>query len=134
MLSKAQGWSLPAAIFVEYDVSNLTRRDKEKGSEENKQYHAAAVAAFEVLVYCCLWRIINRLKQEVNNDFTTLMLRLQEQGRESDDKSGDSYIYAASQTLEAILAEDTNIRMQGIVLKNLNPKNKNNIFDKRRYF
>ncbi len=116
---QTQKWILPAAIFVEYEAETLTRREKDKGSEESKQYHAAAVAAFEVLVYCCLWHIINKLKREVSNDFTTLMLRLQEQGRESDDKSGDSYIYAAAQTLEAILAEDTNIRMQGIVLKNL---------------
>ncbi|MFO0097520.1 MAG: hypothetical protein ACK52E_05570, partial [Aphanizomenon sp.] len=115
---KAQGWSLPAAIVLEYDASDLTPKEKGKGSEENKQYHAAGIAAFEVLVYCCLWHIINQLKQEVNDDFTTLMLRLEEQGKESDDKDGD-YVYAAAQTLEAILAEDTNIRMQGIVLKNL---------------
>jgi hypothetical protein len=116
---QTQKWILPASIFVEYEVKTLTRQENNKGSEESKQYHAAVVAAFEVLVYCCLWRIINRLKQEVSDDFTTLMLRLQEQGRESDDKSGDAYVYAAAQTLEAILAEDTNIRMQGIVLKNL---------------
>lgn len=117
--AEAKYWALPAAILVEYEAQTLTRRDKDKGSEENKQYHGAAVAAFQVLVYCCLWRIINKLKQEVSNDFTTLMLRLQEQGRKSDDTSGDAYVYAASQTLEAILAEDTNIRMQGIVLENL---------------
>ena len=117
--SQAKNWILPSAIVVEYEAKTLTRRDKDKGSEESKQYHAATVAAFEVLIYCCLWHIINKLKQEVSDDFTTLMLRLQEQGRESDDTNGDSYVYAAAQTLEAILAEDTNIRMQGIVLKNL---------------
>ncbi|BAZ51034.1 hypothetical protein NIES4103_36570 [Nostoc sp. NIES-4103] len=122
--SKAAGWVLPAAIIVEYDVETVKRRsDTKKGSEENKQYHAATVTAFAVLVYCCLWRIIDRLKQGDNNsksvDFTTLMLRLQETGRENDDMSGDAYIYATAQTLEAILAEDTPIRMQGIILKNL---------------
>ena len=117
--SQAKNWILRSAIVVEYEAKTLTRRDKDKGSEESKQYHAATVAAFEVLIYCCLWHIINKLKQEVSDDFTTLMLRLQEQGRESDDTNGDSYVYAAAQTLEAILAEDTNIRMQGIVLKNL---------------
>ncbi|GCL42647.1 hypothetical protein [Dolichospermum planctonicum] len=131
---KAQGWSLPAVIFLEYDVNNLTRQEKGKRGEENKQYHAAVVAAFEVLVYCCLWHIINKLKQEVNDDFTTLMLRLQEQGKESDDKDGDSYVYAAAQTLEAILAEDTNIRMQGIVLKNLDKENKNTQYVKKNIF
>lgn len=51
------------------------------------------------------------------------MLRLQETGKELDDenkdKSGDAYIYAAAQTLEAILGEDTPIRMQGLILENL---------------
>ncbi|MFO0097460.1 MAG: hypothetical protein ACK52E_05250, partial [Aphanizomenon sp.] len=117
--SQAKNWILRSAIVVEYEAKTLTRRDKDKGSEESKQYHAATVAAFEVLIYCCLWHIINKLKQEVSDDFTTLMLRLQEQGRESDDTNGDSYVYAAAQTLEAILREDTNIRMQGIVLKSL---------------
>ncbi|WP_335063108.1 hypothetical protein [Nostoc sp.] len=75
-----------------------------------------------------MWRIIRRLQQrdqEKSVDFTTLMLRLQEKGKELDDnndekeKSGDAYIYAAAQTLEAILAEDTPIRMQGLILENL---------------
>jgi hypothetical protein len=132
--NQAENWILPLAIVVEYEAKTLTRTEKGKGSEENKQYHAAVVAAFEVLVYCCLWHIINKLKQEVNDDFTTLMLRLQEQGKESDDKSGDSYVYAAAQTLEAILAEDTNIRMQGIVLKNLDKENKNIQYVKKNIF
>ncbi|MEH2362372.1 hypothetical protein [Nostoc sp.] len=123
--SKAAGWVLPAAIIVEYDVETVKRRTDTKGSEENKQYHAAAVTAFSVLVYCCLWRIIRRLQQrdqEKSVDFTTLMLRLQETGKQLNndkDKSGDAYVYAAAQTLEAILAEDTPIRMQGLILENL---------------
>ncbi|MCW5313761.1 hypothetical protein GTQ43_08065 [Nostoc sp. KVJ3] len=126
--SKAAGWVLPAAIIVEYDVKTVKRQPDTKGSEEKKQYHAAAVTAFAVLVYCCLWHIIRRLQQrdqEKSVDFTTLMLRLQEKGKELDDnndekeKSGDAYIYAAAQTLEAILAEDTPIRMQGLILENL---------------
>ncbi|MDJ0796135.1 MAG: hypothetical protein QNJ51_04745 [Calothrix sp. MO_167.B12] len=121
----AGGWILPAAVIIDYDVQLLTRRSKQKGAEENKQYHAATVAAFTVLVYCCVWRIIDRLKQGGKHDFTTLMLRLQEQGKDADGTSGDNYIYAAAQTLEAILAEDTNIRMQGTVLENLAKQTKN---------
>ncbi|MBE9000659.1 hypothetical protein IQ274_21045 [Nostoc sp. LEGE 12447] len=120
--SKAAGWVLSAAIIVEYDVETVKRRPDTKGSEESKQYHAAGVTAFAVLVYCCLWRIIKRLQQGDNGksvDFTTLMLRLQEFGKQSDDSSGDAYIYAAAQTLEAILAEDTPIRMQGLALENI---------------
>ncbi|WP_375449143.1 hypothetical protein, partial [uncultured Nostoc sp.] len=120
-------WLLPAAIIVEYDVETVKRRANTRGSEENKQYHAAAVTAFAVLVYCCLWKLITRLQKrgqkEKSVDFTTLMLRLQETGKELDDenkdKSGDAYIYAAAQTLEAILGEDTPIRMQGLILENL---------------
>lgn len=125
-IESIKAWVLPAAIQVEYDVQTLKRRTNQKGSEESKQYHAAAVAAFVVLVYCCLWRIIQKLKQSDNSvpiEFTTLMLRLQEMGKESDEKSGDSYVYAAAQALEAILSEDTPIRMQGAVLQNLNGKN-----------
>ncbi|MBD2500694.1 hypothetical protein [Anabaena azotica] len=123
------GWALPAAIIVEYDVETVKRRANTKDAEEKKQYHAAAVTAFAVLIYCCLWRIITRLQKrgqkEESVDFTTLMLRLQETGKQLDedkdnkDKNGDAYVYAAAQTLEAILGEDTPIRMQGMVLENL---------------
>ncbi|BAY77228.1 hypothetical protein NIES25_36880 [Nostoc linckia NIES-25] len=124
--SQFAGWALPSAIIVEYDVETVKRRANTREAEENKQYHAAAVTAFTVLVYCCLWRIITRLQKrgqkEKSVDFTTLMLRLQETGKQLDedkDKSGDAYIYAAAQTLEAILGEDTPIRMQGLILENL---------------
>ena len=121
-----KGWVLPAAIQVEYDIQTLKRRPDRKGSEESKQYHAAAVTAFIVLVYCCLWRIIQRLKQSGDLElveFTTLMLRVQEIGKQSDEGNGDSYVYAAAQALEAILSENTPIRMQGVVLQNLESKN-----------
>jgi len=119
----AKGWILPAAVIIDYDVTLLTRRSQEKSGEESKQYHAAAVTAFAVLIYCCLWCIINKLNQGSKNDFTTLMLRLQERGKDSDQNGGDNYIYAAAQTIEAILAEDTKIRMQGINIENLTKPN-----------
>ena len=100
----------------------MTRRPDQEKSEESKQYHAASTVAFVVLVYCCLWRIIQRLKELGNGEpveFTTLMLRVQGMGKESDEKSGDSYVYAAAQAVETMLSEDTPIRMQGAVLQNL---------------
>ncbi|WP_414530133.1 hypothetical protein [Nodularia chucula] len=130
----AKVWNLPAAVIIYYDAKLLTRSKDKKKSEENKQYHSAAVAAFIVLVYCCLWRIIDKLKQGDNTDFTTLMLRLQEQGKTADETSGDNYIYAAAQTLEAILAEDTNIRMQGVILDNLAKQTANTQWIKRSIF
>ncbi|MCG6134012.1 MAG: hypothetical protein MET45_05040 [Nostoc sp. LLA-1] len=130
----AKGWILPAAVIIDYDIQLLTRRSKQKGSEKNKQYHAAAVAAFTVLIYCCLWRIIDKLKQGSNINFTTLMLRLQEQGKDLDETSGDNYVYAAAQTLEAILAEDTNIRMQGVILENLAKQTANTKWIKQSIF
>nr|WP_322709636.1 hypothetical protein [Nostoc sp. ChiSLP03a]MDZ8210795.1 hypothetical protein [Nostoc sp. ChiSLP03a] len=130
----AKGWILPAAVIIDYDTQLLTRRSKQKDGEKNKQYHAAAIAGFTVLVYCCLWRIIDKLKQGDNNDFTTLMLRLQEQGKDLDETSGDNYVYAAAQTLEAILAEDTNIRMQGVILENLVKQTANTKWIKQSIF
>ncbi|MHC5716473.1 MAG: hypothetical protein ACYTX0_31225, partial [Nostoc sp.] len=130
----AKGWILPAAVIIDYDIQLLTRRSKQKDGEKNKQYHAAAIAGFTVLVYCCLWRIIDKLKQGSNNDFTTLMLRLQEQGKDLDETSGDNYVYAAAQTLEAILAEDTNIRMQGVILENLVKQTANTKWIKQSIF
>nr|WP_026732054.1 transposase [Fischerella sp. PCC 9605] len=44
---------------------------------------------------------------------------------EDKDKSGDAYVYAAAQTLEAILGQDTPIRMQGLILENLAKQPKN---------
>jgi hypothetical protein len=116
----AKGWLLPTSINIEYEARTLTRRQNKKQAEESKQYHAAVVAAFVVLVYSCLWRIIQRLKQPGNEqvEFTTLMLRLQET-RKSDEGSGDAYVYAAAQTIEAMLAQDTSVRMQGLALENL---------------
>ncbi|WP_414551139.1 hypothetical protein [Anabaena sp. CCY 0017] len=130
----AGGWILPAAVIIDYDAKLLTRSKDKKRGEENKQYHAAAVAAFTVLVYCCLWRIIDKLNQSSKSNFTTLMLRLQDQGKTADETSGDNYVYAAAQTLEAILAEDTNIRMQGVILDNLAKQNDSTKFIKRNIF
>lgn len=117
----AKGWVLPASINVEYETRTLTRTQNKKQAEESKQYHAAGVAAFAVLIYCCLWRIIQRLKQSGDKqaEFTTLMLRLQETRKPDDEGSGDSYVYAAAQTIEAMLAQDISIRMQGLALENL---------------
>ncbi|HEY9690904.1 MAG TPA: hypothetical protein V6D15_01735 [Oculatellaceae cyanobacterium] len=131
----AKGWVLPAAIQIEYETKTLATT---KQTDQSKQLHAAAVSAFSVLVYCCLWRIIHTLKQGNNGesiDFTTLMLRLQETGRESEENSsGESYVYAAAQTLEAILAEETSIRMQGIVLGNIAKQTKETPWIKKGIF
>lgn len=115
----AESWVLPASIHVEFDTETLTRN---KNDEKSKQYHAAAVVAFAVVVYCSLWRIIKRLQQlgDQQAEFTTLMLRLQETGKPSNEGSGDSYVYAAAQSIETMLAQDTSLRMQGLALENLN--------------
>lgn len=115
----AKDWVLPASIHVEYEVKTLERK-KDKQADTNKHYHAAAISAFSILVYCCLWRITQRLKHSNENaDFTTLMLRLQATGKSNDEGSGDSYVYAAAQAIEAMLGQDLKIRMQGIALDNL---------------
>ncbi|MBE9078399.1 hypothetical protein IQ241_14025 [Romeria aff. gracilis LEGE 07310] len=116
----ARSWALPAAVQVEYEIRTLAR-NKKNSNENTHQLHAAAITAFTVLTYCCLWRLIKRLQAlplDDSHSFTTLMLRLQEAGKDSESE-GDSYVYAAAQSIEAMLAQDTAIRMQGVTLKNL---------------
>ena len=123
LAKQMRGWALPAAIQLEYEVRTLAQR--KKGDNNTRQLHAAGVTAFTVLAYCCLWIVVKRLKEldgEQTTEFTTLMLRLQEFGKDSDSK-GDAYVYAASQSIEAMLAQDTPVQMQGIVLNNLAPGN-----------
>lgn len=121
---RMQPWALSTAIQLEYETRTLTRR--KESSEDTGQLHAAAVTAFTILAYCCLWAIIKRLKitnNKSSTEFTTLMLRLQETGKNSkNENQGDSYIYAASQAIEAFLAQDTPIQMQGVALENLDPQ------------
>jgi hypothetical protein len=125
--SEVRSWALPATVLVEYEVRTLSRRKERPNTntQDSQQYHTAAIAAFTILVYCCLWRVIKRLHAEPVNlpqGFITLMLRLQESGKNSDSE-GDTYVYAAAQSIEAILVQDTPVRMQGIVLDNLGPNN-----------
>lgn len=119
---KANSWALSSAVLVEYELRTLARREgKQKGQADTQQWHAAAIAAFPVLIYCCLWRIMQRLRQgaaESPTDFTTLMLRLQQAGKNSDSE-GEAYVYGAAQSIEALLAQDGPVRMQGITLDNL---------------
>lgn len=120
-----RSWALPSAIQLEYETRTLTRR-QEKGDDSTRQLHAAAITAFTILAYCCLWAIIKRLKSlddKAAVDFTTLILRLQETGKNSK-SAGDDCVYAASQSIEAILAQDTSVHMQGIALDNLAPSNR----------
>ena len=123
LAKQMRSWALPAAIQLEYEVRMLARR--KKSDNNTRQLHAAGITAFTVLVYCCLWIIVKRLKgldSEQATEFTTLMLRLQESGKDSESE-GDAYVYAASQSIEAMLAQDTPVQMQGIVLNNLTPGN-----------
>lgn len=111
-------------LLAEYvnRVLTLFESAKDMGYPVDLTADFGIAAAFVVLVYCCLWRIIQRLKQSGDLEpveFTTLMLPLQEVGEQNDEGNGDSYVYAAAQALEAILSENTPIRMQGVVLQNL---------------
>ncbi len=120
---KARDWALPKAIQIEYETRTLQRSNKKKQQQdEAKQRHSAAVTAFAVLIYTCLWCIVKQLKNTENLSFTTSILRLQE-SQENDDQSGEQYIYAAAQALESLLAQDNPTRMQGLVLQNLKKKN-----------
>ncbi|MBD2110349.1 MULTISPECIES: hypothetical protein [Cyanophyceae] len=119
---QAKAWALSSSVLVEYELRTLTRQSRaQKGGADTQQWHAAAIAAFPLLIYCCLWRIIQRLREgaaESPTDFTTLMLRLQQTGKNSDSE-GEAYVYGAAQSIEALLAQDGPVRMQGITLDNL---------------
>uniref|UniRef100_A0ACD5GWK8 Uncharacterized protein n=1 Tax=Desertifilum tharense IPPAS B-1220 TaxID=1781255 RepID=A0ACD5GWK8_9CYAN len=126
----AVGLSFSTLVEVEYETQNLLYSDK--GNRDlSKQIHAAMVSAFIVLTYCCLWRIFQKIKHESlgQYEFTTLMLRLQEKGKENSQKTGDNYIYAAAQAIESALAEDISIRMQGLVLNKVDNWKKQGTFE-----
>lgn len=122
---KARDWALDAAIQLEYEAQTLQRSPKSKKDPNSGQYHAAAIAAFEVLVYVTLWRIIQRLKKLQSDKgepepFTTLVLRLQAQGENIENAtSGETYVYGAAQSIETVLNQDIPLRMQGFTLDNL---------------
>ena len=120
---KAREWALPKAIQVEYETRTLQL--KEKTNDQAKQLHTAAVTGFAVLVYTCLWYLVHQIQQSNNTkttSFTTSILRLQER-REEDKNSGEAYIYAATQAIESMLAQDNPTRMQGMILGNLESSN-----------
>jgi len=125
MAKGMRDWALPAAIQLEYEARTLARSRK-KNDDNARQFHAAGVTAFTVLAYCCLWQIIKRLKgihSLPDSQFTTLMLRLQESGK-SAENDGEDHVYAAAQSIEAMLAQDTPVHMQGIVLDNVKSSNR----------
>ena len=121
---EANAWALSAAVLVEYELRTLTRNEKQKGQADAQQWYAAAVAAFPVLVYCGLWRILQRLREgvatdlETSQNFTTLMVRLQQAGKNRDSEA-EAYVYGAAQAIETLLAQDGPVRMQGITLDSL---------------
>jgi hypothetical protein len=118
-IAAAKPWALASAVLIEYELRTLARTRKQNAGPDTQQLHAAATAAFPILVYCCLWRIIQRLKSiDASSAFTTIMLRLQQAGKNSNDE-GEQYVYAAAQSVEALLAQDVPVRMQGMTLDNL---------------
>ncbi|MEC4802712.1 MAG: hypothetical protein SAJ12_00485 [Jaaginema sp. PMC 1079.18] len=120
---KISDWTLPKAIQVEYETRTLQLRETKNDRE--KQLHTAAVTSFAVLVYTCLWYIVRQIQQSNHTKtapFTTSILRLQER-REEDKNSGEAYIYAATQAIESMLAQDNPTRMQGMILANLQSSN-----------
>ncbi|WP_204104329.1 MULTISPECIES: hypothetical protein [Spirulina sp. CCY15215] len=117
------GWTASSTIQIEYETRTLKRNENHSNNQKNeeaKQIHAVAVTAFPILIYCCLWSIIKQIKERDRDDdsaLTALMLRFQD-SRETDDRSGEGYVYAAAQAIEAILARELPVRMQGMVLEN----------------
>lgn len=110
------------SIIIEYETRTL-QKNHQKNNDQASQFHAAGVTAFATLAYSCIWSIIQQIKGAGNPEFSISLLRLQ-QKQEKDDKSGEQYVYAASQAIESLLAQENPTRMQGLIVKNLKSSNK----------
>ena len=130
--SKSGQWVLPKSIHIEYEISTLQRNTKNKLTKQHQDLHAAAVSCFTILVYACLWQIIHQIQQssEENSLFTIIVLRLQDQ-RDNTAGSGENYIYGIAQAIELILGQDNPLKMQGLIVDNLqkNPYVKQGVFN-----
>ncbi|WP_099239356.1 hypothetical protein [Synechococcus sp. BDU 130192] len=130
-------WSLDAAIQIEYEAETLQRKKTRKNDENSPYYHAVAIAAFKVLVYVTLWRILQRLKARTEEPFTTLMLRFQPDknaGSQDEFISGEDFVYAAAQSIETVLNQDVPLRMQGLILDKVAPTQPNANYVKKGFF
>ncbi|MEM9538996.1 MAG: hypothetical protein AAGA60_05725 [Cyanobacteria bacterium P01_E01_bin.42] len=127
-LTQATGWTASSTIQIEYETRTLTRNENHPNNQKNneaKQIHTLAITAFPILIYCCLWIVVKQIQEldtDDNCELTALMLRFQD-SRETDDRSGEGYVYAAAQAIEAILARELPVRMQGMVLDSLKDNN-----------
>lgn len=119
-----KAWAFPARIDVEYDPRTLQPKSRQDSSEqfvrlddEQVPMFAAYRTAFTVLVYAALFVILRKVRSQETgiDDPTVLMLRLQQQGRDSEDMSAAQSVYAAAQAIEHALGRDIRLHSQGFV-------------------
>lgn len=110
-------------IEVEYDLRLLTLKRKQNDEERTKgeQLRAALLAGLSLLVYVCLWELVQRVKGAHPN-LTLTLVRLQQTGkaggREADAHDGNTAIYAISQALERALTRELPVKLQGLTTQN----------------
>ncbi|MBK1642364.1 hypothetical protein CKO12_10835 [Chromatium okenii] len=109
-------WLMGAGVTIWYEPDFFNQKDHPNHPDaDRRQYRAAAIAAFTIMVYTVLQIIVDRLNSGREQPLTALMLRIQAQGKDADDKAGDHLVYAAAQAIESALMRDLPVRMQGLV-------------------
>jgi hypothetical protein len=123
-------WQAPTCVELQYDLAAIRRNQdaKRRDPEESEQLLAAFRTGFTVLAYLALHRTLTRARQAValggRSDFGVSMLRLHAEKADSDPLSGSPALFAASQAVEAALARDFDVHMQGMVLEEPMPSEK----------
>lgn len=114
-LASDQPWLAPGRVEIQYSPNNLRWPPTVATTPEGLQLLAATRVALAVLVYVTLLRLFQRAAPD-GGRLLVSMLRLQQDGAESDVYSGEESLYAAAQAIEMLLGRDADLRMQGVVL------------------
>jgi len=118
-------WQAPAHVELQYELAtigrNQDRTDRRRDPEQTEHLLAAFRAAFAVLSYVALQRVLVAVRRAAGlkerSDLGVSMLRLHAERANSDPFSGPPALFAAAQAVETALARDFDLRMQGLVLE-----------------
>lgn len=107
-------WLTSPRVEVVYDVRTVQWPQGKAPEPGGLNALAATRSALAVLVHTTLLRLAQRAEAATGQRPAFSVLRLQAQGRAAEDLSGDEGVYAAAQAVEAVLARDVTLRMQGV--------------------
>jgi hypothetical protein len=118
-------WQAPAYIELQYELATIGRNQdrtaRPRDPEQTEQLLAAFRAAFAVLSYLALQRVLVAVRRTAGlterSELGVSMLRLHSERANPDPLSGPPALFAAAQAVEAALGRDFDLRMQGLVLE-----------------